>query len=293
MTHSEGMFTGARAREIYYQYWRPTGAPRAVLLIVHGAGEHSSRYKNLATFFTKNGYAVAALDHPGHGKSQGRYGHIERFDDFVKDVDIFQQQVSREFPGLPLVLLGHSMGGLISCVYLLQHQQDFVGCVLSGAAIKTDIEPGVWEMGLIRCLSVLAPGKGVLQLDASGVSRDPAVVEDYVNDPLVNHGKMSARMVAELFAAMRRAQAGAKEITLPLMILHGAEDTMASPEGSRFLYDNASSAIKALEIFPGLYHEVFNEPEHEAVFADVLVWCDERVAGTASVIDPLAAGEAG
>ena len=127
----------------------------------------------------------------------------------------------RRFPGLPQMLVGHSMGGLISSLYLLRHQQDLAGCVLSGPAIKTDIEPAYLQLLLIRCLSAVAPGTGVLQLDASGVSRDPAVVANYVNDPLVNHGKMSARMVAELFRSMRQIQAEAGAITLPMLLLHG------------------------------------------------------------------------
>jgi alpha-beta hydrolase superfamily lysophospholipase len=133
---------------------------------------------------------------------------------------------------------------------------------------------------LIRCLSVLAPRAGALQLDAAGVSRDPAVVADYVSDPLVNHGKMTARMVAELFSGMHRIQAEAGAITLPMLLLHGGADAMAAPEGSRYLYDHIGSVDKTLEIYPGLFHEIFNEPEHEAVFADMLAWCDQRSAGT-------------
>jgi alpha-beta hydrolase superfamily lysophospholipase len=275
--HSEGKFAGARNLSIYYQYWIPDAAPKGLLLLVHGAGEHSDRYRELARYFTRHGYAIAALDHPGHGRSEGRYGHIERFGDLVSTLDIFQRRVAADFPRLPQVLLGHSMGGLISSLYLLRNQQAFVGCVLSGPAIKTDIEPGFLQRWLIRCLSVLAPGTGVLQLDAAGVSRDPAVVAAYVSDPLVNHNKMSARMVSELFASMQQAQAEAGRISLPLLLLHGGADVMASPEGSRLLYDRVSSQDKRLEIFPGLFHEIFNEPEHEAIFATVLEWSDKRL----------------
>jgi alpha-beta hydrolase superfamily lysophospholipase len=276
---AEGRFSGARGLSIYYQYWTPETAPRALLLVVHGAGEHSARYQQLARYFTGRGFAVAALDHPGHGKSGGRYGHVDRFEDFVATLEIFQRRVAAAFPGLPQILVGHSMGGLISSLYLLQHQQDFAGCVLSGPAVKTDIEPGYLQLLLIRCLSVVAPGAGVLQLDAGGVSRDPAVVANYVNDPLVNHGKMSARMVAELFKCMHRIQAEAGAITLPMLLLHGGGDVMAAPEGSRFLYDHISSVDKTLEIYPGLYHEIFNEPEREAIYAGMLDWCDRRLPG--------------
>lgn len=278
MVQTEGKFSDAEGRSIYYQYWTPDTVPRAVLLIVHGAGEHSARYQQLASYFTRRGYAIAALDHPGHGKSEGRYGHVNRFEDFVAALEIFQRKVAADFSGLPLILVGHSMGGLISGLYLLRHQQDFVGCVLSGPAIKTEIEPPALQMLLIRFLSLVAPTAGVLQLDATGVSRDPAVVADYVDDPLVNHGKMSARMVAELFKGMSDLQAGAKRITLPLLLLHGEADVMAAPEGSRFMYENAGSPDKTLKIYPDLYHEIFNEPEHESVFVDMLNWCDGHLA---------------
>jgi len=277
MKHTEGKLAGARNLSVYYQYWIPESAPKAVLLLVHGAGEHSDRYLPLARYFTRHGYAIAALDHPGHGRSEGRYGHVERFEDFVSTLDIFQRKVTGDFPQLPQILLGHSMGGLISSLYLLRNQQNVVACVMSGPAIKTDIEPGYLQLLLIRCLSIVAPSSGVLQLDAAGVSRDPAVVAAYVSDPLVNHDKMSARMVAELFAGMKQVQAEAGHISLPLLLLHGGADMMASPEGSRFLYEHVSSADKTLEILPGLFHEIFNEPEHEAIFAKVLEWCDKRL----------------
>ena len=151
----------------------------------------------------------------------------------------------------------------------------FVGCVLSGPAIKTDLEPGFLQMLVIRFLSTFFPKTGVLQLDASGVSRDPEEVARYVNDPFNYTGKLSARLVAELFRAMGDFQARVADIRLPLLLLHGGADSMASPEGSRFLDANVSSTDKTLNIYPGLYHEIFNEPEREQVFADILVWCEE------------------
>lgn len=278
MKKRDGNFSGAGDLSIYYHYWEPDAQPRAVILLVHGAGEHCVRYEHFARYLTDNGYAVAALDHPGHGRSAGTPGHVERFDDYLETLRSFHQQVVSDFPGVPQILLGHSMGGLISSLYLLQHQQDFIGCILSGPAIKTDIEPGILQMYLIRFLSAVLPTSGVLQLDATGVSRDPAEVAKYVNDPLVFHGKMSARKVSELFKAMHHIQANAEKITLPMLLLHGGDDAMAAAEGSRLLHSRISSTDKTLKIYPGLFHEIFNEPEQEEVFADVLAWCNERTA---------------
>jgi acylglycerol lipase len=277
VTHTDGKFSGPKGLSIYYQYWEPEQKPRALLLVVHGAGEHCNRYEDLARYFTAQGYVVAALDHPGHGKSEGQYAHIDRFQDFTDTLEIFQQRVKTDFAGLPQILLGHSMGGLVSTLFLLNHQHEFVGSVLSGPAIKSDIEPPFLQLLLIRCLSVLTPRVGVLQLDASGVSRDAAVVADYLADPLINHDKMTARMIAELFAAMHHIQNEANRINLPTLLLHGGNDAMASPEGSRFLLENISSEDKTLKIYPELYHEIFNEPERETVLADMLEWCEGRI----------------
>ena len=277
MTEKEGTFSGPGGLSIYFRYWIPNEQPKALILVVHGAGEHCSRYQHFAQFMVNNGYVVAALDHPGHGKSDGTPGFVESFDDYLDALALLHKRVTQEFPSLPQILLGHSMGGLISSCYLLEHQGEFAGCVLSGPAIKTELEPGFVQTWLIRLLSKFAPKAGVLALDPAGVSRDPKEVEAYVNDPLVHHGKMSARKVSELFRSMQHVQENVAKIELPMLLLHGSEDAMTSPEGSRFLHEHISSANKTLKIYPGLYHEIFNEPEREEVFADVLGWCNQRV----------------
>ena len=291
MQHREGTFTGAGGASIYFQAWLPEQAPRAILLVVHGAAEHSGRYQRLAGHFVAHGYAVAALDLPGHGRSDGTPGYVRRFKDYVDTLDSFQCKLTEGFPLLPQILLGHSMGGLISAIYLLQNQAAFAGCVLSGAAIKTELEPPLLQLLLIRLFSLFLPKLGVLQLDASGVSRDPAEVEAYVNDPLVYTGKLSARKVSELFKAMAGIQANAAGISLPMLILHGEADTLAAPEGSRFLNEQIGSADKTLKIYPGLYHEIFNEPEREEVFTDILHWLDARLPASPQSHSQVGVGE--
>lgn len=276
--HRDGRFNGPDGLSLYYQYWIPADAPRAVIVIAHGAGEHSSRYAALADFFLPHGFAVAAYDHPGHGKSDGDYGHIEAFSQYLEGLSLFHAQVARDFPATPQLLLGHSMGGLISAAYLLDHPADFIACALSAPAIASELQPGALQIALIRIMSRLVPSLGVMQLAAGGISRDPVVVEAYTADPLVHHGKFSARFINEMFNTMGRVQSEASEITLPLLLLHGEADSMTAPAGSQLLYAAVSSEEKRLQLYPGLYHEIFNEPEREQVLADLLAWFEQRLA---------------
>lgn len=277
MKHSEGRFAGVRGRSIYYQCWEPEATPKAVILLAHGAGEHSARYQHVAQFFTGHNYVIAALDHNGHGYSEGVPGHVVLFEDYLQDLANFHRQIAARFTGVPMVLLGHSMGGLIACNYLLQHQASFAGAVLSGPAITTELQPGRIQLLFLRLLGSVLPRLRVLGLNATGVSRDPEVVREYIEDPLVFHGKMSARMLRELFAGMHTAQAEAARISLPMLILHGGADVMTSPEGSRLLHQHIASSDKTLKVYPGLYHEIFNEPERAEVLQTVLDWCEGRL----------------
>ena len=276
MRHSDGKFDGPGGLSIYYQYWQPQETPTGVIMIAHGAAEHGGRYRRFAEFFVQQGFAVAALDLPGHGQSEGVRCQIQCFADYVACLRQFHLHVAKDIPGVPVWLLGHSMGGLIATAYLLQYQAELAGCMLSGAAIKTDLEPGWLQNQIIRLLSAVLPKAGVLQLDAAGVSRDPQEVQIYLNDPLVYTGKLPARMVKVLFEGMHQVQAKAGAITLPMLIMHGGADAMTSPEGSRFLDAQVSSSDKTLRIYPELYHEIFSEPERNEIFAEVLAWCQQR-----------------
>ena len=189
MQHSEGTFSGVRNATIYYQSWLPDGNVKAVLLIVHGLGEHSGRYMNVVNRFVPLGYAVYALDHLGHGKSDGTREYVERFDDFTDTLARYYRMVAGWQPGKPIFLIGHSMGGLIATTYLLDHQADFRGAIISAPAIAVGANVSPVTIALGKVAAVLAPKLGVLALDINGVSRDPAVVQAYVADPLNFQGK--------------------------------------------------------------------------------------------------------
>ncbi len=277
MNHSEGTFKGVRDANIYYQDWLPDGEARAVLLVVHGLGEHSGRYMNIVNHFTPLGYAVYALDHIGHGKSEGKREMVETFEDFTDTLTIFYKLVKGWQSGKPIFLLGHSLGGLIATYYLLDHQADFKGAIISAPAIKIgdSVSPAIITLG--KLLSKLAPGMGLLALDASFICHDPQVVAAYVNDPLVFHGKTPARLAAEMLKAMQRVSTEVGKISLPFIVVQGSEDKLVDPGGAQMLYDQAGSKDKTVKIYPGLYHEVFNEPERAAVLTDVETWLTAHV----------------
>jgi alpha-beta hydrolase superfamily lysophospholipase len=277
MTHHEGALTTSAGTSLYYQSWMQDENPKAALLIVHGLAEHSGRYEHFADFFVDRGYTVFALDYLGHGKSDGDRCHIGQFSDYTDCIALLLNRVREECPGAPLFLVGHSMGGLVATRFLIDHQDEFAGSVLSGAAVQAAIEPSAIQRLAVKFFSKVLPKLRVLQLDASEVSRDPAVVDRYRKDPLVFSGKVTARLAEQLFSTMTWIKDKLGDIELPMLILHGSADGLTSPEGSRMLHDNISSGIKKLIIYDGLYHEVYNEPEQEAVMQDVEDWLAPRL----------------
>ncbi len=272
MEHRDGFFAGVRDSAIYYQCWQPETDCKAVLLVVHGLAEHCGRYMNVVNHFVPLGYAVYGLDHIGHGKSEGPRVYVDRFAEYTDTVKLYFDLIRLEHPDKPVYLVGHSMGGLIGALYLLEHQRELAGAVLSGPLVKMsdDISPVVVFMG--KLLSTLTPKAGLMALDAAGVSSDPAVVHAYVNDPLVHTGKMTARLAAELIKAVQRVQVEATKIILPLLIVQGSADKLVDPAGAQLLYDTVGSVDKTLKVYAGFYHEVFNEPERAQVLGDVEAW---------------------
>ncbi|MBS1249889.1 MAG: Monoacylglycerol lipase [Chloroflexi bacterium] len=274
MNHKEGFFTGVREKEIYYQAWLPEGEVKAVLLIVHGMAEHSGRYGNVVDHFVPQGYAVYGLDHVGHGKSEGTRVYVDGFEDFTDTLKMYYDMIREWQPEKPIFLVGHSMGSLISSTYLLDHQDDLAGAILSGVLVKVpeDISPVVVFMGNV--LSSLAPKMGLMKLDATAVSQDPAVVDAYVNDPLVYTGKYTTRLGAELIKAMERVSAHMSAIRIPLLLLQGGADKLVDPSGAKMLYAKAGSEDKTLKIYEGFYHEVYNEPGRDQVLEDMEAWLE-------------------
>ena len=277
MNHTEGYFKSVRNANIYYQGWLPDGGVKAVLLIIHGLGEHSGRYTNVINHFVPLGYAIYGFDHIGHGKSDGEREVIDRFEDYIGPLTIYLNMVKAWQPGKPIILFGHSLGGLIAVYYLLDHQAEFKGAVISAAdiTIPKNISPLTVTMGNI--ISSISPKTGGMALDATRISRDPEVVKAYVNDPLVFHAKTPARLAAEMLKAMLRVTAELGKITLPFITVQGSADELVAPGDAQLLYDKASSKDKTIKVYEGFYHEVFNEPGRAIVLNDVEVWLRAHV----------------
>jgi acylglycerol lipase len=277
MNHQDGFFEGVHATRIYHQCWLPDGEPKAVLMIIHGLGEHSGRYLNVVNHFVPMGFAVYGMDHPGHGKSDGTRKYVDRFEDFIDNVKSYFGRIQGWQGDKPIFLVGHSMGGLIGAVYLLDHQAGLKGAILSGSSVKVpgNVSPITVLIG--KALDALMPKLGLIKTAPEGVSRDPAVVQAYIDDPLVHKGKTTVRLAAEMLKAMQRVSRDAGKITLPILILQGGADWLVDPSGAKMLYDLVSSADKEIKLYDGLYHEVYNEPEHPKVLQDVEQWIAARM----------------
>ncbi len=269
---------------LFYRSWPAGDQARAVVLISHGLGEHSGRYEHVAAAFNATGLHVFALDHLGHGQSPGKRAFVNRFSELTDGVAELRAHIAQEFPSMPVYLVGHSLGGLIAASTVLGAAKDYAGLLMTGPALGVPTPPPAWQVLLLRIFSAVAPGLKALELDANAICRDPAVVEEYVADPLVHHENIPARMVVSLFDEGARVMASAKDISLPVLLLHGAEDQLTSASASTEFVDMLASSDKQCTIYDGMYHELFNEPEQEAILKTCCEWITARVMSGESQI---------
>ncbi|MGH3873734.1 MAG: lysophospholipase [Pseudonocardiaceae bacterium] len=283
--HTEGRRRIAPGRSIYWQAWLPPNQASAVIVIVHGFGEHSGRYGHVGNRLAMSGFAGYAADHRGHGRSDGRRANIERMTLIVADLGGFVQFAIERHPGLPVFMVGHSLGGLIALQYALERDVGLDGLVLSAPAVQVTTGSGL-QRRLARMLSALLPDLQIAALDADQkISRDPEVIRAYREDPLVYHGRIKARTGAEILTTMADLPARLPQLAIPLLILHGTDDLICDPAGSAIVHDRVSCTDKTLRRYRGLYHELFNEPERDEVLTDLIHWLHQhlprRCAGAA------------
>ena len=278
MIHQDGHFSSHDGTKLYHQSWQPSQAEgcKAILVLVHGSGEHSGRYDNVVNYFEDRFYALYGFDFRGHGKSEGKVSHVMNWQEYREDLDSFLRFVQDKNPDKTLFLYGHSMGAQISLDYLtFDKHVPLAGMISSAAAIA----PPKASASLIligKFLSKVWPtftlGNG---LDVKDISRDPEVVKAYIDDPLVS-SKISARFAAEFLACISRVQSNAAKIDVPLFMFHGETDKIIPAAGSKQYFEKVSLADKKLKIYKDGFHEPHNDLQKQEVFQDVEQWLEKR-----------------
>lgn len=281
VTHRQGRVSTPDHLDLLWNAWTPE-TPRGVVVIVHGLAEHSGRYRETAEFISGNGLAVYAFDLRSHGLSPDPPGagrvHVDRFEDYYGDVGAMIGLAREAHGNLPLFLLGHSMGGLICIRYVLDHPDGLTGAIISSPALAThpEYKPALFLRLLVGLLSRLAPRLLVpSELDTGAISRDPAVVKAYVEDPLVS-SKVSARWYSELTKSMKTVFSNAARLRIPMLLMQSGADRLVDPDAPGRWAAAAPSGLVDLQVWEGLYHEMFNEPEKDQVRARVIEWIDAR-----------------
>ena len=279
---SERAFDGVGGVRIVYDVWTPDTPPlappaRGVVVLAHGYGEHAARYDYVAQRFGAAGLITYALDHRGHGRAGGKRVRVRHMSEFVADFRSLVAIATAEHPGLPRIVLGHSMGGGIVLAYAAQYPGEYDLMVLSGPAIAAHTGVSKSKALFGKLVGSVLPDLPIEQIDPDAVSRDPAVVADYKADPLVYRGKIPAGIGKALLVVGETMPELAAKITVPLLVVHGGEDRLVSATGSERLVACVASGDVELKIYPQLYHEVFNEPERDRVLDDVTDWIVARL----------------
>ncbi|MFE3187612.1 alpha/beta hydrolase [Nocardia sp. NPDC059240] len=261
---------------LHWQSWLTGPAPRAVVQIVHGLGDHVGRHDRLATILARAGYAVYALDQRGHGYSDGPRATIHRFRDVVADLAASVSLAQAENPELPTFLVGHSWGGLVSLTYAAQHQRRLSGMVLAATAGSSRPIPAAQRAAATTLAHVL-PSLGTRKLPFELATRDPAAARAFHTDKLVYRRRIRATTAAQSLAAIHRLHTQLPTVTVPMLLMHGTADAIAPCANSIYIDDHIGSADHTLVLFDGLYHQLFNEPEREAITTTVLDWLAARI----------------
>ena len=278
-SHVEDIFAASDGLELFQQCWLPGAKAKANLVVVHGLGEHSGRYRDFATWFVPRGYAVHSYDHRGHGKSQGQRGHINGWAEYREDLRVFLTLVKGEFSQVPTFLVGHSMGGLMVLDYALHYPEGLQGVVSSGPSLEYGADVSRLLLFAARVMSHVTPGRQMASgLDADGLSRNAQVVKAYREDPLV-HGWVSPRFVTVMGETKTATlqNAGQWPANLPLFIIHGGVDPICPPSGSLRFFEQAGAQDKSRQVYAGYLHESFNEIGREAVLRDLTEWLAARL----------------
>jgi len=274
VNHIEETVTARDGLRIYVRR-HEVDNPRAYVIVAHGFGEHSGRYEAVSEHLALNRYSVVSYDHRGHGLSDGLPGHVESFDEYEDDLDKIVGSIRARIQNR-LFLIAHSMGGLIALRYVARKNSELAGVIVSAPLIEVAVPVPVHKLMIAKVGARMAPRLRLdNEIDPAVLSRDPEVGRAYANDPLVNR-KVSTKWFAEATRAMAEVAGSGPLITTPILIMHGTEDKLASVDATKRLFERIGSSDKELVIYPGFYHELFNEPDKQEIFDRVTDWLDKR-----------------
>lgn len=278
MSHLQTEYTTHDGLKLFLQAWMPEQA-KASILIVHGLGEHSSRYAHLAAEMVQKNIAVFTFDGRGHGKSSvpKPTAYIHDYSDYLQDIHALFEKVNNYFPSIPAFIFGHSMGGGLVAAYMLEYQPKTAGVILSAPALKPDENVSKALIKMSGLVSAVVPKLKVLKLDPHKISRDPKEVSKYIEDPLVYSDAIPARTGFQLLRIMSLIESKSKSFSWPVLLLHGTGDSLTNPKGTEEFFRRISSEDKTFHRYPDLYHELVNEPEKDSIIEDILEWIEARV----------------
>jgi alpha-beta hydrolase superfamily lysophospholipase len=272
---NEEHIVGSNGLKIFVRSWKPSTPPTAAVVICHGVNSHSGYYEWAGQQLALAGYAVYALDLHGRGRSEGERFYLQHMIDYVMDVDATVDLATSRHTGLPIFLLGHSAGGVVSCTYTLEHPAKLAGLICESFAFQV-AAPAI-ALTVVKGLSHLAPHVPVLKLKNEEFSRDIGVVQAMNRDPLIANEAQPTQTVAELARADERLEREFSLITLPVLILHGTADKVTRPSGSQLFYDTAGAKDKTLKLYEGHYHDLLGDYGRDQVMKDITGWIEARL----------------
>ena len=277
MQHFETHWKSVDGIDIFAQGWEPDSyTPKAIVCLVHGVGEHTSRYAHVADAFVNSGFALFGADMRGHGRSGGKRGHIPSAEAILLDIDMLFEHARSRYPGIPLILYGHSLGGIRVLHYSLKRKPAVKGVIATSSGLRTALENQPAKILFAKLFGSLLPGIQLHSgLDVNAISRDPEVIKAYKADPLV-HDYISLGFGNIMLGVAKWSLQHAAEFPLPLLLLHGTSDALAFPSGSKDFAEPLTGKCK-LVLFEGAYHELHNEPEKELVFKTMIDWMEGRL----------------
>jgi alpha-beta hydrolase superfamily lysophospholipase len=277
MKHYEMTWKAHDNLDIFAQAWEPTmPQPKAVVCLVHGLGEHTARYAHVAEAFGRQGFILFGADLRGHGRSGGARGHISSIEDFMKDIDVLLEQARLRYPGLPILLYGHSLGGIQVLCYGLTRKPNLKGVIATSPGLHTALEKQYLKVFMAKVLGSLLPTTALASgLEPKDLSHDETVVKAYINDPLI-HDKITFGFGKVMTSVTTWVLAHAGEFPLPLLLMHGKADRIAFPSSSAEVAEKLKGKC-TLVLWNDAYHEVHNEPEKDEFFKTMTLWMDARL----------------